>query len=158
MKEIGIKLADGKFYPLLEEGVSSKKTIELITVTKNQPKVKVDILRTESSKQENTECLGTLVLDSIEPHNKVTLSLSVGIDNMGTIKVEIRDPKTEKKSQLQIENSIKEDTFLYDGFVDSTYGNFIRLQAQKSLEDEKYFRKKVSSSARIRKQSIGKRG
>ena len=48
MKSIGIKLADGTFYPLLEEGNPEKKTIDLTTVMDNQTKVQVDVYRTET--------------------------------------------------------------------------------------------------------------
>ena len=39
MKSIGIKLADGTFYPLLEEGNPEKRTLDLTTVMDNQTKV-----------------------------------------------------------------------------------------------------------------------
>ena len=43
MKYIGIKLADGSFYPILEKGKSDKKTLDLTTVTDNQTTVQVDL-------------------------------------------------------------------------------------------------------------------
>ena len=48
MKSIGIKLADGTFYPLLEEGNPEKRTLDLTTVMDNQTKVQVEVYRTET--------------------------------------------------------------------------------------------------------------
>ena len=47
-KSIGIKLADGTFYPILEEGVPAKKRMELTTVKDNQETVQVDLYRSEN--------------------------------------------------------------------------------------------------------------
>ena len=45
MKQIGIKLADGTFYPIMEEGKPVKKTLGLTTVNDNQTRVIVDVYR-----------------------------------------------------------------------------------------------------------------
>lgn len=47
MKEIGIKLADGSFYPIMEDGVPCKKNLVLTTVKDNQTRVVVDVYRTK---------------------------------------------------------------------------------------------------------------
>ena len=38
-KSIGIRLADGSFYPILEDGKPQKKILELTTVSPNQEKI-----------------------------------------------------------------------------------------------------------------------
>ena len=43
MKTIGIKLADGSFYPVLEDNKPSEKQLELTTAHNNQTKVMVDL-------------------------------------------------------------------------------------------------------------------
>ena len=45
MKTIGIKLADGSFYPVLEDNTPSEKKLELTTAHNNQTKVMVDLYR-----------------------------------------------------------------------------------------------------------------
>ena len=45
MKTIGIKLADGSFYPVLEDNTPSEKQLELTTAHNNQTKVMVDLYR-----------------------------------------------------------------------------------------------------------------
>ena len=41
MKTIGIKLADGTFYPILEEGSAQEKILDLTTAHNNQTTVMV---------------------------------------------------------------------------------------------------------------------
>ena len=45
MNSIGIKLADGSFYPILEEGNPDTKSLELTTVLDNQTTVQVDLYK-----------------------------------------------------------------------------------------------------------------
>ena len=47
-KKIGIKLADGSFYPIMEDGVPQKKLMELTTVQDNQTTASIDLYRSES--------------------------------------------------------------------------------------------------------------
>ena len=48
MKTIGIKLADGSFYPILEEGTAKTYQLDLTTVKDGQTKVQIDLYRSES--------------------------------------------------------------------------------------------------------------
>ena len=49
MKTIGIKLADGSFYPVMQEGQPCKKTLGLTTVKDNQTRIVVDLYRSKSN-------------------------------------------------------------------------------------------------------------
>ena len=55
MKTIGIKLADGSFYPILNEGTPDKKTLDLTTAKDNQTTVMVDLYRSETGTMEDAE-------------------------------------------------------------------------------------------------------
>ena len=48
MKEIGIKLADGSFYPIMEDGTPCNKKLVLTTVKDNQTRVLVDLYRSKT--------------------------------------------------------------------------------------------------------------
>ena len=48
MKMIGIKLADGSFYPIMEEGKPCRKNLGLTTVKDNQTRVLVDLYRSKT--------------------------------------------------------------------------------------------------------------
>ena len=55
MKTIGIKLADGSFYPIMQEGQPCKKTLGLTTVKDNQTRIVVDLYRSKSNSMEDAE-------------------------------------------------------------------------------------------------------
>lgn len=104
MKSIGIKLADGSFYPLLEEGNPEKRTLDLTTVMDNQTKVQVEVYRTDTGSLENAEYLDTLEIKNLKPHEngEPTLCLAIDLDENNELSAEIRDPETGKKSDIQV--------------------------------------------------------
>ncbi|WP_413083927.1 Hsp70 family protein [Treponema sp.] len=104
MKSIGIKLADGSFYPLLEEGNPEKRTLDLTTVMDNQTKVQVEVYRTETGSLEGAEYIDTLEIKNLRPHEngEPTLCLAIDVDENNELSAEIRDPETGKKSEIQV--------------------------------------------------------
>lgn len=104
MKSIGIKLADGSFYPLLEEGNPEKRTLDLTTVMDNQTKVQVEVYRTESGSLEGAEYIDTLEITNLKPHEngEPTLCLAIDVDENNELSAEIKDPETGKKSEIQV--------------------------------------------------------
>ena len=104
MKYIGIKLADGSFYPLLEEGNPEKRTLDLTTVMDNQTKVQVEVYRTETGTMENAEYLDTLEITNLKPHEngEPTLCLAIDVDENNELSAEIKDPETGKTSEIQV--------------------------------------------------------
>ena len=59
MKTIGIKLADGSFYPILEEGTAKTYQLDLTTVKDGQTKVQIDLYRSESGSMEDAQYVGS---------------------------------------------------------------------------------------------------
>ena len=55
MKTIGIKLADGSFYPVLEDNSNQEKTLDLTTANNNQTTVMVDLYRSSLCSMEDAE-------------------------------------------------------------------------------------------------------
>ena len=55
MKTVGIKLADGSFYPIMEEGTAQQKKLNLTTAHNNQTCVMVDLYRSENCTMEDAE-------------------------------------------------------------------------------------------------------
>lgn len=104
MKSIGIKLADGSFYPLIQEGNPERKSLDLTTVMDNQTKVQVEVYRTETGTLDGAEYLDTLEIKNLKPHQngEPTLLLDINIDENNELSAEIRDPETGKKSDIQV--------------------------------------------------------
>ncbi|MBP3710478.1 MAG: LysM peptidoglycan-binding domain-containing protein [Treponema sp.] len=96
MKQIGIKLADGSFYPLLEEGTPSKTTLDLTTASDNQTTVAVDLYSSETGSIENAEYIDTLQIDNLvsHPNGEPSISFSIALDENDELSVEINDPES----------------------------------------------------------------
>ncbi len=105
MKTIGIKLADGTFYPILEEGEAKSRALDVTTVKDNQTKVQIDLYRSESGSMEDAEYVDTLEVTNLKPHpnGEPDLHLSVSIDENKELKAEVIDAETGKKSEVQVQ-------------------------------------------------------
>ena len=103
MKYIGIKLADGSFYPILEKGKSDKKTLDLTTVTDNQTTVQVDLYSSDTGTMEGAEYVDTLEIRQLEPHpnGEPDLHLEVSLDADDKLHAQVVDPETGKSSETQ---------------------------------------------------------
>ncbi len=104
MKTIGIKLADGTFYPILEEGTPKKRMLDLTTAKDNQTKVQIDLYRSENGTMEDAEYVDTLEVTKLNPHpnGEPELHLSVGLDEENNLTAEVVDPETGKKSETEV--------------------------------------------------------
>ena len=104
MKTIGIKLADGTFYPILEEGTPKKRMLDLTTAKDNQTKVQIDLYRSENGSMEDAEYVDTLEVTKLNPHpnGEPELHLSVGLDEDNKLTAEVVDPETGKKSETEV--------------------------------------------------------
>jgi len=78
---IGIKVANGEFYPIMEENSSIKKRIILTTVHDNQPSVQIDLYRSPASTMHDAQYIGSLVIDNIKPKPKGEPSIEMVISS-----------------------------------------------------------------------------
>ena len=66
-QQIGIKLADGSFYPVLSESDLVRKKLVVTTVRDNQETVQIDLYRGEGQIAEEADYIGTLMIENIQP-------------------------------------------------------------------------------------------
>lgn len=99
-KKIGIKLADGSFYPIMEDGVPQKKLMELTTVQDNQTTASIDLYRSESGTMEDAEYVDTLEISELVPHpgGETSMSFTLQLDENNMLSAEIADPESGKTS------------------------------------------------------------
>ena len=88
MNDIGIKLADGTFYPILSDAVRFQN-IELTTVRDNQETVQIDLFRNGDS----LEYIGSLIVEDIaqKKAGESTISLKLEVDENENLKAEAAD-------------------------------------------------------------------
>lgn len=110
MKKIGIKLADGTFYPVMEEGSPITKEINLTTVKDDQTTIHVDLYRSEDDSMENAEYVDTLHIEHIKkhPNGEPTIDLQLTLDENNELSASIRDQETgtENSTNVVLESTL----------------------------------------------------
>ena len=102
-KKIGIKLADGTFYPIMEDGVPQKKLMELTTVQDNQTTASIDLYRSESGTMDDAEYVESLELSELVPHpgGETSISFTIQLDENNMLSAEVVDSESGKTSATQ---------------------------------------------------------
>lgn len=104
MRTIGIKLADGSFYPVLEEFSNSEKQLDLTTAHNNQTKVMVDLYRSKNCSMEDAEYVDSLQIENLvaHPNGEPDISFTVAIDENNKLSAKIKDYETGNQSKTTI--------------------------------------------------------
>ena len=127
-KKIGIKLADGSFYPIMEDGVPQKKLMELTTVQDNQTTASIDLYRSESGTMDDAEYVDTLELSELKPHpgGETNISFIIQLDENNMLSAEVCDPESGKTSvtktdlvNLPAENRTASSDYTLSGISDA---------------------------------------
>lgn len=104
MKTIGIKLADGSFYPILEEGTAKSYQLDLTTVKDGQTKVQIDLYRSETGTMEDAQYVDTLEVSNLIPHpnGEAELHLSLALNENNELDARVVDEETGKQSETSV--------------------------------------------------------
>ncbi len=104
MKKIGIRLADGSFYPIMEDGNPSSKKLGLTTVKDNQTKIIVDLYRSKSGTMEDAEYIDSLQIENLvaHPNGSMDIPLHIELDENNKLSAYIEDPETGARSDANI--------------------------------------------------------
>ncbi|GHV70428.1 peptidoglycan-binding protein LysM [Spirochaetia bacterium] len=100
---IGIKIANGEFYSLVEEDSPVKKRLVLTTVHNKQRSVQIDLYRSFVKTMADAQYIGSLVVENIKPRAKGEASIEMIISSTGDgdISAEAADLDTSSKAQRQ---------------------------------------------------------
>ena len=112
---IGIKLADSKFFPILDEGVSASKILELTTVRDNQSSVQINLFRSETGTIEDASYVGTLIIEDIAPRKvgDPTIELTLTLDDLNELSAEAVDLESGTRQVLTVSLETLESESLY---------------------------------------------
>jgi len=104
MDKIGIKLANGEFYPILDAGEPAKKRLVVTTVNDGQRSVQIDLYRGEGPSVLNDDYMGSLVIESIAPAPAGTpdIRLELELDDEGTLLSSATSPDTGEEQSLRV--------------------------------------------------------
>ncbi|QQO10438.1 Hsp70 family protein [Breznakiella homolactica] len=78
---IGIKIANGDFYSILEESSTVKKRLILTTVHDNQKSVQIDLYKSALKTMADASYIGSLVVENIKPKPKGDPSIELIISS-----------------------------------------------------------------------------
>jgi hypothetical protein len=102
---IGIKLANGEFYPVLNEDDRRTRTMVLTTVRDDQNNVQIDLFRGEAhAGLAEAEYIASLVLENIRsaPRGELDIHLSMNIDTQGNLNASAREQATGEHQSLSV--------------------------------------------------------
>lgn len=89
MAQIGIKLADHSFYPVLDDDTPQRKRMVLTVARDGQQSVQVDLIR---RRDDGDQSVGCLVLEELNDAAGTELEFVVGVDGDGNVEARISDP------------------------------------------------------------------
>jgi hypothetical protein len=114
--KIGIKVADGSFYPILDEGVAQKKRLVLTTVKDDQESVQIDLYKGSGEGMEDAAYVGSLLVENITPDTQgnAEIELIVGLDEEGNLETVAEDRQSGSKQSLSVGLQNLDESGLYE--------------------------------------------
>jgi hypothetical protein len=90
---IGIKIANGEFYPIIDENSSVKKRLVLTTVHDKQRSVQIDLYKSYTKTMADALYIGSLVVEEIKdkPKGEPSIEMIISCDEEGHISAEALD-------------------------------------------------------------------
>ena len=103
-KVIAIRQADGSYYPIMKEGETGSKTLQLTTVRDEQTTVKVNLYKMTENSDEEPKYMDTLLIENLNTHpqGEATLDLDLKLDENGMVNAEIKDKETGTTSNTKV--------------------------------------------------------
>jgi LysM repeat protein len=100
---IGIKIANGEFYSIIDENTNVKKRLVLTTVHDKQQSVQIDLYRSFAKTMADALYIGSLVVEDIQEKSKgyPSIEMIVSCDEEGHISAEALDLDTSSGGQHQ---------------------------------------------------------
>lgn len=113
---IGIRIADGSYYPILRGGGGKSKRLVLTTVRDQQESVQIDLYRGEGDDMENATYIGSLMIENIESAGKgePEVELILGIDRDGNLNATAGDQVTGERQSLSVSLTALDESEVYD--------------------------------------------
>ena len=113
---IGIKLANGTYYPILKDGAVSKKKLVLTTVKDEQESVQIDLYKGSGEEIQDAVYIGSLVIEEIEKAESgiPDIELVIGIDEEGNLHATANDDVTGESQSLSVGIQTLDDQGIYE--------------------------------------------
>ncbi len=109
---IGIKLADGTFFPILNEDALSERNLELTTIRDHQESVQINLFKKTGSSE--PEYIGSLIVEEITDglSGDPTISLKIKLDADKNLSAEAVDEGSGARQSLKVSlKTLNEESF-----------------------------------------------
>lgn len=104
MAKIGLKLANGEFYPVLEDGAPARKRLVVTTVQDGQRSVQIDLYRGGGKTVHDAVYIGSIVIEEIpvSPHGEPDIRLEFSLDAEGNLAATAEETATGERRSLNV--------------------------------------------------------
>lgn len=101
---IGIKIADGSFYPVVEKDAGGWKRLVLTTVRDGQTSVQIDLYEGEDLTIDSARYVGSLLIEEIAPAaaGETEIELQVGVEEDGKLSARAEDLSSGESQSLNV--------------------------------------------------------
>ena len=101
--KIGIKLADGTFFPIMDDDFSASETLELTTVRDNQRSVQINLFKKEDDASDPLY-IGSLIVEDIQEKaaGDPTIELQLALDEDKNLSAEAVDKDSGSRQALKV--------------------------------------------------------
>jgi hypothetical protein len=145
MAKIGIRLADGQFYPILSDDQPAHKRLVVTTVKDDQASVQIDVYRQSDDMADDSVYIGSLIIENIPPAAKgiPDISMDILLDADGNLNTFVREEASGEHQTLRISLKDLGDEEKYEipdfDFQDSTSDFGHDLDQLGDIQDENPF-------------------
>jgi hypothetical protein len=155
MSKIGLKLANGEFYPVLDDSTTARKRLVVTTVQDGQRSVQIDIYRGGGPTVASAEYVGSLVIDNIPfaPKGEPDIRLDLGLDANGKLEAYAEDMASGEHQSIELslqalaeENKYEIPDFAFEEETDKLPAD-IDLEAAASTVEQAYSGAEIAAAA-----------
>lgn len=138
---IGIKIANGSFFPIIDEEKKGKKRLTLTTVQDEQSSMQIDLYRGTGTELENAAYLGSLIIENIESAHRgdPEIELLLGIDEKGNLNASANDKVTGEGQSLHVSLEALSEDGIYevpDFELDESFGPDFEEETEEETEEK----------------------
>jgi cell division septation protein DedD len=155
MSKIGLKLANGEFYPVLDDTTTARKRLVVTTVQDGQRSVQIDIYRGGGPTVASAEYVGSLVIDNIPfaPKGEPDIRLDLGLDANGKLEAYAEDMASGEHQSIELslqalaeENKYEIPDFAFEEETDSLPAD-AGLEAAAATAEQSYSGAEIAAAA-----------
>jgi pyruvate/2-oxoglutarate dehydrogenase complex dihydrolipoamide acyltransferase (E2) component len=139
-EKIGLKLANGEFYPVLEDGEAARKRLVVTTVQDGQRSVQIDLYRGSGGTVAGAKYIGSLVVEGIPPMPKgepdIRMDIGLGADETLTAYAEEASTGASQRLEVSLKSLTDEEKYEIPDFEFSKEEE--KADTESSFSDEDF--------------------